>query len=61
MLTYDIYLVMLTYDICLDFPYLVDIVSDEVWVVKLFIPVHSSVSKKLVMILKLIIKSLNVD
>jgi len=45
----------------LDTSDLVDIVSDEFRVVELFISVHSSVSKKLVMIFKLIIKSLNKD
>jgi len=45
----------------LDTPDLLDIVSDEVRVVKLFIPVDSAVSKKVVMIIEFIIKSLNFD
>jgi len=39
----------------------VDIVSHEVRIVKLFIPVDSAVSKKLVVIIVFIIKSLNQD
>jgi len=51
-------------DVCwmkLDASDFVDIVSHEVRVVKLFIPVDSAVSKKLVMIIEFIIKSLNKD